>query len=204
MVMPEDVEKPAVVPELPKESAANKQLAVPKCDDGSEPVRSNVEIKKTIVQTEDEELKRQLADRLKFRTSSQNMSTLGEYVQRMVEEQKYIYYMVGRNPQQLARSPFVRRFINAGLEVIYMTDPILDELIVRKLDECYDGLGLVSVNSETIELPNLSNQKVDRIKRKREALDEFMPLCKRLKSVYSHDIHKIVISNTVKLFILKF
>ena len=204
MVMPEDVEKPAVVPELPKESAANKQLAVPKCDDGSEPVRSNVEIKKTIVQTEDEELKRQLADRLKFRTSSQNMSTLGEYVQRMVEEQKYIYYMVGRNPQQLARSPFVRRFINAGLEVIYMTDPILDELIVRKLDKCYDGLGLVSVNSETIELPNVSNQKVDRIKRKREALDEFMPLCKRLKSVYSHDIHKIVISNTVKLFILKF
>ena len=204
MVMPEDVEKPAVVPELPKESAANKQLAVPKCDDGSEPVRSNVEIKKTIVQTEDKELKRQLADRLKFRTSSQNMSTLGEYVQRMVEEQKYIYYMVGRNPQQLARSPFVRRFINAGLEVIYMTDPILDELIVRKLDKCYDGLGLVSVNSETIELPNLSNQKVDRIKRKREALDEFMPLCKRLKSVYSHDIHKIVISNTVKLFILKF
>ena len=204
MVMPEDVEKPAVVPELPKESAANKQLAVPKCDDGSEPVRSNVEIKKTIVQTEDEELKRQLADRLKFRTSSQNMSTLGEYVQRMVEEQKYIYYMVGRNPQQLARSPFVRRFINAGLEVIYMTDPILDELIVRKLDKCYDGLGLVSVNSETIGLPNLSNQKVDRIKRKREALDEFMPLCKRLKSVYSHDIHKIVISNTVKLFILKF
>jgi molecular chaperone HtpG len=201
MVMPEDVEKPAVVPELPKESAADKQIDAPSV---AEPVRSNVEIKKTIVQTEDKELKRQLADRLRFRTSSQKMSTLGEYVQRMVEEQNYIYYMAGRNPQQLARSPFVRRFINAGLEVIYMTDPILDELIVRKLDKCYDGFGLVSVNSETIELPNLSNQKVDRIKRKREALDEFMPLCKRLKSVYSHDIHKIVISNTVKLIIIKF
>jgi hypothetical protein len=59
---------------------------------------------------------------------------------------------------------------------------------------------LVSVNSEAIELPELSNQKSDRIKRKREALDEFMPLCKRLKSVYSHDFHKIVISNTVKQF----
>jgi Hsp90 protein len=198
MVLPDEVEKP-VVPEPPKESA-DKQVDAPKGE--TEPVLSNVEIKKNIVKAEDEELKRRLADRLRFRTSSQPTSTLGEYVQRMVDEQNYIYYMVGRSPQQLARSPFVRRFVKAGLEVIYMTDLILDDLTVKKMDRRYGGFQLVSVNSETIELPKFSNQKADRIKRKREALDEFLPLCKRLKSVYSHEIHKIVISNTVQLFTL--
>lgn len=197
MVLPEEVEKP-VVPELPKESADEKGDA-PKVE-STEPVLSNVEIKKRIVQAEDEELRSRLAQRLRFRTSSLNTSTLGEYVQRMVDEQNDIYYMVGRSPQQLARSPFVRRFVKAGFEVIYMTDPILDELTVKKMGRRYGKFRLVSVNSEAIELPELSNQKSDRIKRKREALDEFMPLCKRLKSVYSHEIHKIVISNTVKQF----
>ncbi len=196
MVLPEEVEKP-VVPELPKESA-DKKVDAPKVE--GEAVLSNVEIKKNIVQAENEELKSRLAHRLRFRTSSQNTSTLGEYVQRMVDEQTDIYYMVGRTPQQLARSPFVRRFVKAGLEVIYMTDPILDELTVKKMDRRYGNFRLVSVNSETVELPELSNQKSDRIKRKREALDEFLPLCKRLKSVYSHEIHKIVVSNTVKQF----
>jgi molecular chaperone HtpG len=195
MVLPEEVEK-SVLPELPKESS-EKQLNEPKARDS--PVRSNVEVKKNIVQIEDEELIRRLADKLRFRTSSQNMSTFGEYVQRMAEEQKDIYYMIGRSPQQLARTPFVRRFVNAGLEVIYMTDPILDDLMVKKMGRRYDGFRLVSVNSETIEVPELPSQKFDRIKRKREALDEFLPLCKRLKSVYSHQIHKIVISNTVIL-----
>lgn len=188
-------------PNLPQGSALN-QLEVPKnrnndnrnCVGGS--VRSVVEIKKEILRTTDMDVRRQLFELVRFRTSRQQMSSLREYVQRMVEGQTDIYYMVGRSAQQLARSPFVRRVIEAGLEVIYMIDPILDEQVVKKLERQYDRFRLVSVNSEQLELPDLNNQ-LERKKRQREAIEEFLPLCKRLKFVYPEQIQKIVISNTV-------
>ena len=202
MGMP-DVLNEGTTPGLPKE--ADQQLEVPKnkndnrnttADAGS--VRSVVDIKKEIINTDDETLKQRLFQNVRFRTSSKNMSSLREYVDRMVEGQFDIYYMVGRNLQQLNRSPFVRRFVEAGLEVIYMTDPILDDQVVKKLGKRFDGFRLVSVHSELLELPQLRNNKTDRKKRSREALDEFLPLCKRLKSVYPHQIERIVISNTVQ------
>ena len=201
MGMP-DVLDEGTTPGLPKE--ADQQLEVPKnkndnrnttADPGS--VRSVVDIKKEIINTDDETLKQRLFQNVRFRTSSKNMSSLREYVDRMVEGQFDIYYMVGRNLQQLNRSPFVRRFVEAGLEVIYMTDPTLDDQVVKKLGKRFDGFRLVSVHSELLELPQLRNQ-TDRKKRSREALDEFLPLCKRLKSVYPHQIERIVISNTVQ------
>lgn len=177
--------------EAPKDNLDNKNKSITAAS-----VRSTVDIKKEIVYTEDEELRKRLAELVRFRTSSQNMSSLREYAGRMKPGQSEIYYMVGRSPQQLARSPFVRRFLEAGLEVIYMTDPILDDQVVKKLGKRFDRFRLVSVHSEQLKLPELNNQ-MDRKKRHREALDEFLPLCKRLKSVYPYQIEKIVISNTV-------
>lgn len=191
-------------PNHPQGSALN-QLEAPKNRNNDNrnstgaSVRSIVEIKKEILQTADMETRRRLFELVRFRTSCQQMSSLREYVQRMVGGQADIYYMIGRSPQQLARSPFVRRVIEAGLEVIFMIDPILDEQVVKKLERHYDRFRLVSVNSEQLELPVLNNQ-LERKKRQREAIEEFLPLCKRLKSVYSEQIQKIVISNTVKIF----
>lgn len=194
-------------PGLPQASATSHQQGVLNeihDDSPAASIRSTVEIKKKILQTEDKQLKLRLADRIRFRTSSQQMSTIREYIQRMANEQSDIYYMIGCRPQQLSRSPFVRRFLNAGLEVIFMTDPILDDLVVKKLDRHYDRYRLISVKSEAVEVPLLPNKKVERQKRHREALDEFLPLCKRLKLVYPHQIQKIIISNTVIILVLAF
>ncbi|KAI9559384.1 hypothetical protein GHT06_016173 [Daphnia sinensis] len=200
MGMPEVAEKQND-PGLPQASVScDNQDTVddsPERSPATASLRSTVELKKKILQTEDKQLILRLADHIRFRTSSQQMSTIREYIRRMVNGQQDIYYMVGRSPQQLLQSPFVRRFLNAGLEVIFMTDPILDELVVKKLNKHYDHFRLISVKSEAIEVPLVGDEKLNRRKRHREALDEFLPLCKRLKSVYPHQIQKIVISNTL-------
>lgn len=198
-------------PNLPQESAIN-QLEVSKYRNGGgsdgnitstsdRPTRSAVDTKKCILQTDDSDSRRRLVELLRFRTSCRQVSSLGEYVQRMAAGQTDIYYMTGRSPQQLSRSPFVRRVVNAGFEVIFMTDPILDDQVVKKLGKLYDVFQMVSVNSEQLELPVL-NHPLEHRKRQREALEEFLPLCKRLKVVYSNQIQKIVISNTVRSFLL--
>lgn len=207
MGTPEAAEK-QVDPVLPQSSAtSDNQDTVddsPERGPAAASIRSAVELKKKILLTEDKQSTLRLADHIRFRTSSQQMSTIREYIRRMGDGQQDIYYMVGRSPQQLSRSPFVRRFLNAGLEVIFMTDPILDDLVVKKLNRHYDRFRLISVKSEAIEVPLFANEKLNRLKRHREALDEFLPLCKRLKSVYPHQIQKIVISNTVTVCIFRF
>ena len=192
--MPDSSDKENI-PNFPQGSDNNRNAAQPL--NGS--LRNQLQIKSEIMNSLHMDEKQRLAQLLEFRTSSHLRSTLGEYVRRMVAGQTDIYFMIGRNVNYLIHSPFVRRIVNAGLEVVYMIDPIVDGQVVRKLGKCYNHHRLVSVHTENLELPRLAGNVQQRKKRQREALDEFLPLCKRLKSVYPQQIKKIVISNTVNI-----
>lgn len=52
------------------------------------------------------------------------MTSLSEYVSRMKETQKSIYYITGESKEQVANSAFVERVRKRGFEVVYMTEPI--------------------------------------------------------------------------------
>jgi len=58
--------------------------------------------------------------------------TLAEYVERMPEEQKEIYYMTGPDRATAESSPYLEVFKEKGLEVLLMTDDI-DDLIISGL-----------------------------------------------------------------------
>ena len=76
---------------------------------------------------------------------------LRDYVSRMKESQKDIYYITGESKEHVMNSEFVERVTKRGFEVVYMTEPI-DERCVQKLKE-FDGKKLVSVTKEGLELP---------------------------------------------------
>ena len=46
------------------------------------------------------------------------MTSLDEYVERMKEEQKQIYYITGQSTEQLKKSPFLEKLLKDGYEVI--------------------------------------------------------------------------------------
>merc|ERR1711862_489067 len=85
---------------------------------------------------EDSTNRKKLASLLQFYTSASGVEpcSLGDYVSRMKENQKDIYYITGENREVVASSSFVERLKKRGLEVVYMTEPI-DEYVVQQLKE---------------------------------------------------------------------
>merc|ERR1712234_87426 len=121
--------------------------------------------------------------------SGDEMCSLSDYVSRMKENQKDIYYITGESKEVVASSSFVERLKKRGLEVIYMTEPI-DEYVVQQLKE-FDGKNLVSVTKEGLELPEDEEEK----KKKEADKAKFEPLCKVMKDILDKKVEKVVVSN---------
>merc|ERR1711974_547510 len=140
---------------------------------------------------EDSTNRKKLAGYLRFYTSASGdeQCSLGDYVSRMKENRKDIYYITGENKEVVAQSAFVERLKKRGLEVVYMTEPI-DEYVVQQLKE-YDGKNLVSVTKEGLELPEDEEEK----KKREDDKAKFESLCKVMKDILDKKVEKVVVSN---------
>merc|ERR1712083_661048 len=97
---------------------------------------------------EDSTNRKKLAGFLRYYSSASGdeMCSLTDYVSRMKENQKDIYYITGESKDVVGSSSFVETLKKRGLECLYMTEPI-DEYVVQQLKE-FDGKNLVSVTSQ--------------------------------------------------------
>lgn len=140
---------------------------------------------------EDSTNRRRISDMLRFYTSASGdeMASLKEYVSRMRENQKHIYYITGESRETVASSAFVERVRSRGYEVIYMVEPI-DEYCVQQLKE-YEGKQLVSVTKEGLELPEDEAET----KKREEDKKKFETLCKVVKDILDKKVEKVVVSN---------
>ncbi|MDP6989500.1 MAG: molecular chaperone HtpG [Planctomycetota bacterium] len=77
-------------------------------------------------------------------------TTLGEYVERMGEDQEAIWTLLGPDRATLDASPLVEPLRARGWEVLYLTDPV-DEWMVDRLTE-FDGHPLKSVHAADLDL----------------------------------------------------
>jgi len=142
---------------------------------------------------EDTQNREKVADLLRYQTSKSGdeIVSLKEYVDRMKEGQKDIFYITGESIQQVSSSPFLESLRKKGYEVIYMVDPI-DEYCVQQLKE-YEGKKLKSCTKEGLDL----NEDEDEKKNFEELKADFEPLCKLVKEVLGDRVEKVVVSNRV-------
>ncbi|CAF4041561.1 unnamed protein product [Rotaria magnacalcarata] len=140
---------------------------------------------------EDSTNRAKLAGFLRYHTSTSGdeVASLKDYVSRMKENQKDIYYITGESRQIVDQSAFVERVRKRGIEVIYMTEPI-DEYCVQQLKE-FDGKKLVSVTKEGLELPEDEEEK----KKREQDKEKYETLCKVMKDILDKKIEKVVVSN---------
>merc|ERR1711993_108851 len=140
---------------------------------------------------EDSTNRKKLAGLLRYHTSASGDEpcSYADYVSRMKENQKDIYYITGESREVVAASAFVERLKKRGFEVIYMTEPI-DEYVVQQLKE-YDGKNLVSVTKEGLELPQDEEEK----KKREEDKAKYESLCKVMKDILDKKVEKVVVSN---------
>jgi len=139
---------------------------------------------------EDSNQRKKIAEFLRYNSSFADESTsLKDYVSRMKDNQKEIYYITGESIDQVKNSSFVERLVNRGLEVLYMTEPI-DEYCIQQLKE-YDGKNLVCVTKEGLELPEDEDEK----KKLEEQKAKFEPVCKVIKDILDKKVEKVQVSN---------
>ena len=142
---------------------------------------------------EDSANRNKVADLLRFNTSKSgdDQISLKEYIARMKEGQKSIYYITGESKAAVASSPFLEGLRQRGYEVLYLVDPI-DEYMVQQMKE-YEGKKLVSCTKEGLDLEDTEEEK----KQKEEEKARFEPLCKLMKDVLGDKVEKVVVSHRI-------
>ena len=134
-----------------------------------------------------------LQDLLMYHSSTEDkLVTLEEYVSRMKEDQKYIYYVCSESTAKAGLLPQMERLRDAGYEVLYLTDNI-DEFCIKVMHDykekefksITDGdLGL-ETEDEKQAIEKLSEENKDLLEQIQKALDgkvSKVQLTSRLKS----------------------
>jgi molecular chaperone HtpG len=142
---------------------------------------------------EDSQNRSKLAELLRFHSSKSGdeMTSLQEYIDRMKEGQKSIYYLTGESKIAVETSPFLEAFRQRNLEALYMTDPI-DEYAVQQLKE-FKEMKLVCITKEGLELDLTEEEK----KAQEEEKTHFQPLCTKMKEILGDNVEKVIVGSRI-------
>src|SRR5690606_10203562 len=123
--------------------------------------------------------------------------TLQAYVERMVENQDDIYYIIGDDFHSARRSPHLEPFRQRGIEVLYFTDP-LDSFMIMGL-ETFNGHKLRNVDEADIDLSGIGTAPAEPEEAPREAVAEsdFGALVERFKAVLGDRVQDVRESKTL-------
>jgi len=142
---------------------------------------------------EDTTNRTKIADLLRYSStkSGDEMTSFKEYVGRMPETQKEIYFITGESKEAVSNSPFLEECKKRNFEVLYMVDPI-DEYAVQQLKE-YDGKKLVSLTKEGVKFEETDEEKAAW----EEKVAAYEKMCKIVKDTLGDGIEKCVLSKRV-------
>ncbi|AYE33032.1 molecular chaperone HtpG [Clostridium septicum] len=131
-----------------------------------------------------------LQDLLMFYSSKEKeMVTLDEYISRMKENQKYIYYASGESKERIEKLPQTELLLDKGYEILYFTDDI-DEFAIRML-MTYKDKEFKSVSSGDLGIDEEESKK-------EEDTNENIELFKGMKDILSNKVKAVRASKRLR------
>ena len=138
-----------------------------------------------------------LKDLLMFKSTFEDGKnvTLKEYVSRMKEDQKYIYYACGETKERIDKLPQIEKIKDKGYEVLYMTQDV-DEFCVKVMIN-YDGKTFKSISDADIDLDTeeekeeakkLDEENKDMFAFMQEAISDKVKTVRLSKKLKSHPV----------------
>ena len=136
---------------------------------------------------EDQNNRPKLIKLLRFYSSKsgEKQLSLDEYVSKMKENQKGIYFITGENKKSLENSPFVNGLTKHGYDVLFMTDPI-DEYMLQSVKD-YDDKTFIDISKEGVEL---TENIIDETTMK----DFESGVCAKMKEILADKVESIKVS----------
>ena len=139
---------------------------------------------------EDSQNRKKIADFQRYFStkSGDEFTSLKDYVTRMKEDQKEIFYITGESKAKVENSPFIEQCKKRGYEVLFMTDPI-DEYAMQQMKE-YEDKKFRCVTKEGLKFEETEDEK----KKKEEEKAAFETLCKTMKDILGDKVDKVILS----------
>ena len=136
-----------------------------------------------------------LKDLLLFMSSKDGkLTTLKEYVKRMPESQKKIFYATAKDKETIENLPQMETLRDKGIEVLYLLDPV-DEFAIETLRN-YDEKPFHSISRGDLGLDDAESQEVK--KETEEIGKENGALMKDIKEVLGDKVADVKVSSRLK------
>ena len=134
-----------------------------------------------------------LQDLLLFNSSYENgkLVTLDEYVSRMPESQKEIYYATGTSISAIEKLPQTEKVLDKGYEILYMTENV-DEFAIKVINT-YKDKSFKSVTAGDLDLD--TEEEKEEIKKQE---DSHKTLFEKMKNSLGDAVTKVKISSRLK------
>ncbi|WGE49055.1 molecular chaperone HtpG [Actinobacillus equuli] len=139
--------------------------------------------------------KQQIASLFRFAStqtdSSEQTVSLADYVGRMQEGQKAIYFLTADSYVAAKNSPHLELFNKKGIEVLLLSDRI-DEWVVGHLTE-FDGKPLQSITKSDLDLGDLADKEQEESQKAQQA--EFGSFLERAQNYFGDRVKKVVLTH---------
>ncbi|HGO5815815.1 TPA: molecular chaperone HtpG [Mannheimia haemolytica] len=139
--------------------------------------------------------KQQVAGLLRFastqRDDSEQAVSFADYIARMKEGQKAIYFLTADSYQAAKNSPHLELFHKKGIEVLLLSDRI-DEWLVSHLTE-FDGKPLQSITKSDLDLGELADKQEEESQKAQQA--EFGSFLERAKGYFGERVKNVVLTH---------